>query len=93
LLTSGGKVNVPGWGFGVSTTSSYYKKADGFSLNSPWMYYPAPPSNRQLRHHRCLSLHVVTNLRYFHKTPLRVSSNTHQVTSTIVNIVPSVSNY
>jgi len=35
LLTSGEKVNVPGWCFGVGTTSSYYKKADGFSLNSP----------------------------------------------------------
>jgi len=35
LSTSGEKVNVPGWCFGVRTTSSHYKKADGFLLNSP----------------------------------------------------------
>jgi len=31
-------MNIPGWCFGVGTTSSYYKKPDGISLNSPWMY-------------------------------------------------------
>jgi len=34
-------MNVPDWGFGVRTKSSYYKKANGFSLNSPWMCGPA----------------------------------------------------
>jgi len=31
-------------GVRYSTTISYYKKADGLSLNSPWRYYTAPPS-------------------------------------------------
>jgi len=42
LSTSGKKVNVPDWCFGVRTTSWYYKKTDGFPPKSPWLYYTAP---------------------------------------------------
>jgi len=55
------KLKVSDWCFGVRNTSSYYKRADGFSLKAPWLYNPAPPSNRQFRHRRPLSLQVSKN--------------------------------